>query len=78
MNDSPRLNTRLPRALWAVLRLLGTRWGLTHDQVVRKLIADAGGLPAQSAQDAPGSTGASQGANTTRDAVAAYLDRNRG
>ena len=45
MDDNPRLNTRLSRPLWRVLRLLATRWGLTHDQVVRKLISDAGGLP---------------------------------
>ena len=46
MDDNPRLNTRLSRPLWRVLRLLATRWGLTHDQVVRQLIANAGGLPA--------------------------------
>jgi len=45
MNDSPRLNTRLPRPLWRALRALAQRWGLTTDQTVRKLIADAGGLP---------------------------------
>ena len=52
MDDAPRLNTRLPRELWRALRLLATRWGLTHDQVVRKLIVDAGGLPSESGAEA--------------------------
>ena len=43
-----RLNTRLPLPLWRVLRALAQRWGLTADQTVRKLIADAGGLPTTS------------------------------
>jgi hypothetical protein len=47
-----RLNTRLPPILWAALRRLAGADGLTHDQEVRKLIADAGGV-----QEAPGSTG---------------------
>ena len=46
MNDSPRLTLRLSRDLWRVVRLLRVRWSTTNEGVVRKLIADAGGLPA--------------------------------
>jgi hypothetical protein len=58
MNDDNRLrlNTRLPPILWKALRRLASQDGITHDQEVRKLIADAGGVPALDSQDAPGST----------------------
>ena len=41
-----RLNTRLPPILWRALRKLADSWGLSNDQAVRRLIADAGGVPA--------------------------------
>ena len=46
MDDNPRLTLRLSRDLWRVVAALRLRWGLTNEGVVRKLIADAGGLPA--------------------------------
>lgn len=47
MNDSRlRLNTRLPPILWRALRRLAAGWGITHDQAIRKLIGDAGGVAA--------------------------------
>ena len=42
----PRLTLRLFRDLWRVVRLLGLHWSTTNEGVVRRLIADAGGLPA--------------------------------
>ena len=48
--DEPRLTLRLSRDLWRVVAALRLRWGLTNEGVVRKLIADAGGLPAPDAQ----------------------------
>ena len=58
MNDSPRLNTRLPRELWRKLRSLAASWGCTHDDAVRRLIAQSGGdrlatgLPSESGAEA--------------------------
>jgi len=46
--DEPRLTLRLSRDLWRVVRLLRERWSTTNEGVVRKLISDAGGLPAPS------------------------------
>lgn len=49
-----RLNTRLPPLFWRELRKLAASWGMTHDQAVRRLIADACGITPVASQDAPG------------------------
>jgi len=50
MDPTPRLTLRLSRDLWRVVAALRLRWGLTNEGVVRKLLADAGGLPGPDAQ----------------------------
>ena len=46
MDENPRLTLRLPRDLWRVVAALRMRWATTNEGVVRRLISDAGGLPA--------------------------------
>jgi len=46
MDENPRLTLRLPRDLWRVVAALRVRWATTNEGVVRRLISDAGGLPA--------------------------------
>ncbi len=37
-----RLTLRLPKELWAVMRRLRERWGLSNEEVVRRLVAEKG------------------------------------